>query len=87
MQEDLNIKKRRGFFSLTNELIHLDPATAMSIFAHTLITKAEHSFMFNVIEYQAYSYLFDELAESEATPYYTFSFSESGEIIATRLNV
>ena len=75
------LKQRRGMFKITRQLLEeCDTQKMLELFGNFIILRAEHMFIDDSIEYQAYSPLFDILPEGAVTPWYTFNVSDEGDI-------
>jgi hypothetical protein len=76
------LRKRRGTFEITRELIEDAPDEIQKVMGQTVIVRAESLFYNNSIQYHGYSSLFREVAEGEETPRYIFEATknEDGEI-------
>lgn len=87
--EDCNpwddLKHRRGRFKITSDLINDSPETAMRVFGKMIIVRAEHSFVNDIIEYDAYSPLFRALSEGEKAPFYDFEVDDEGPVKAIEI--
>lgn len=69
----MNISNRKGRISLSFDVIRnilTDSIPIQSIFKNFIIVSAEARYMDNYIDYEAYSELFDEIAEGQVTPTY-----------------
>lgn len=80
----MNIKDRRfGMFSLSTKILesNLGVRMALDVMSKCIVFRAEHLFVQDEIEYQAYCDLFDVVEHGEIIPKYTFIFSDGGEIV------
>ena len=68
------LMERRGAFKLTRKLITDSPDMVMKIMGNVIVVRAEHLFMIDAVEYQAYSPLFRIVPEGAETPTYTFAY-------------
>lgn len=76
--------KRRGRFKVSWKLIE-DFETALPLFAYFVITRAEALYDSRVIEYTAFSLLFDEVEEYDQSPEYKIICNGPGLFEAKRL--
>ena len=84
MRKEINpvTEGRRGVFQISNELIHEYP---INLFGHFVIVRAESKDYENVIEYVAYSHLFEVVPDNCVTPLYRIIMTECGKVWAEKV--
>jgi hypothetical protein len=72
------MKRRLGQFSIPSHIITHQPAEAKAILRNVIVYRAEHMFHKLSVEYIGLSDSFDEIAEGEEAPIYSWSVEELG---------
>lgn len=81
----MNILRRRGYFKLNVRRCLGDLSFWGRIISKMLVTRCEHIFHDNTLEYHAYSSLFREIDDLEKSPYYEIRFNEFNDIEAIEI--
>lgn len=68
--------RRIGRFKISHDLIWQDWRNLLALFAQVVVVRAESRFLWNQIEYEGYSDLFDETPEGCCAPEYRIEFSK-----------
>lgn len=79
------VKERRaGRFKVDQNLIEKDPEIALLIMPHMIVMRAESMHMYRVVEYMAYSALFDPLPFMSEVPQYNIIIKDN-QVTAERI--
>lgn len=80
----MNEKVRLGRFKVTRELLH-DWRTLLPAFSQMVVVQTHFNYATDVVEYTAYSDLFEEIDRHTVPPLYEFEFQRtlSGEIMVS----
>ena len=68
--------KRKGLVRINKESIQDNPKLVLEALSTMLIVRAEHMYLYNYIEYQGYSELFDITEDFEAPSEYAAVFKD-----------
>ena len=64
------LMKRRGRIRIPTEYVNEHPYLVMDILSKCIVVRCEHIYTENMLDYWAYSWLFDEVPQGEMIPGY-----------------
>lgn len=72
----MNILNRKGFFKISRSTIDKHPEAVMMVMARCVVVRAESLFIYDVVEYHAYSPEFNVVQEGALAPEYRIVTTE-----------